>query len=130
MTVDDREFVPLAVIESYDQVHEFLRRRWIATGTSLERVDEIAGTPDRWASKVLSPGRKKTCGLSSLLLLAGALGVALVLAEDPAQVRRVRGRWDRATTKRSRARGRKSVLSAMQRLSACVWCFAVSVRHG
>jgi hypothetical protein len=76
---------PLAVVTDYRGLVTALRRRIVELGTGMESVDEVAGLPARYTSKLLStnvrPG-KKNLGPLSLGPLLGALGVKLALVAD------------------------------------------------
>jgi hypothetical protein len=68
-----------------DGVHE--------RGIAYQTVDEIAGVPDRYTSKLLAKEPIKNLGWVSLPAVLGALGKALVIVDDPEQIARVRDRW-------------------------------------
>lgn len=70
-----------------------LRKRKNALGLSDKVVEEIADMAGGFVSKILAPQPVKTLGRTSLTLLLGALGLKLIVVEDPDQVRRVRRRW-------------------------------------
>jgi len=73
-----------------------LRKRKNALGLSDKVVEEIADMAGGFVSKILAPQPVKTLGRTSLTLLLGALGLKLIVVEDPDQVRRVRRRWNQA----------------------------------
>lgn len=63
-------------------------------GISLERMDEIAGTPARYFSKVLAPGKLRRVTMDSLTLALAALGLKMLIVEDPEQFARVQTRHE------------------------------------
>jgi hypothetical protein len=66
---------------------------------TFETVDELAGWPDRYGSKLLAPEPIKNLGWSSFGLALGVFGKKLLLVDDPPQIQRVKDRW----TPRARA---------------------------
>ena len=64
-----------------------------SSNVSHELLDDLSGVQSGYTSKLLSPQPLKRLGAMSLPALLGALGVALVMVEDSAQVERVQGRW-------------------------------------
>jgi hypothetical protein len=67
---------PLAVVSDYPGLIAALRGRVIELGTSINALDEVAGLPDRYSAKLLSPRAVKNLGPMSLCSLLGALGLA------------------------------------------------------
>jgi hypothetical protein len=86
------------LIRTIDELVAAIRARRDELDLSHETLDHIAGLQPGYVSKLLAPEPMKGLGPISLPALLGALGVALVLVEDTAQVERVRGQW----TKRKR----------------------------
>lgn len=82
-----------APIRSMPELVAALRTRRDELQLTHETIDAIAGWPAGYASKLLAPEPIKNLGWSSLGLGLGALGIALVVVEDPEQARRVRSRW-------------------------------------
>lgn len=70
-----------------------LRTRAQSLGLAYGTVDEIAGLPDRYTSKLFAPQPIKNLGPISFEAILGALGVTVILVEDQAQCERVSGRW-------------------------------------
>jgi hypothetical protein len=70
-----------------------LRARRDELAISHETLDYIAGLQSGYVSKLLAPDPMKGLGPMSLPALLGALGVALVLVDDPEQIERVRDQW-------------------------------------
>jgi hypothetical protein len=83
---------PLA---SYEELVSALRERADALDISRDVIDEVAGLPDHYSSKILSLGNIKRIGIRSLWPLLGALGLKLLVVEDPAAVERLRSRYVR-----------------------------------
>lgn len=66
----------------YSQLLDALRK-WIAElETTMETIDEVAGLPTRYVSKLLAPVPIKGIGRTSLGPILGALGLKLVVAVD------------------------------------------------
>jgi hypothetical protein len=86
------------LIRSIPDLVQAVRARRDELGITHETIDEIAGLPSGYCSKLLAPEPMKGLGPISIPAILGALGVALVLVEDTAQVERVSPRW----TKRKR----------------------------
>lgn len=81
---------PLAVIRSYPDLHAALRARAEQLGFSRETIDGVAGLPAGYASKVLGPRPPKKLGAMSTFAILGALGVELVIVENPELLDRAR----------------------------------------
>jgi hypothetical protein len=96
---------PLPEIKSYDELIVCLRARADQLKISRAVIDEIAGLPDRYASKILSPGGAKRIGMRSLGNLLCALGLKLIAVDDPETLERCQGR--RAPRNESQVRRRK-----------------------
>jgi hypothetical protein len=73
----------LATVQQYGELVEALRRRCAELDIPFSVVDDIAGLPDRYLSKILSPNPIKGIGRISWCVFE-ALGLRLVLIEDPA----------------------------------------------
>jgi len=91
MLLTDDEIIGEA--RDHDELVALLRKRKDALGLSDKVVEEIADMAGSFVSKILAPQPVKTLGRTSLTLLLGALGLKLIVVEDPDQVRRVRRRW-------------------------------------
>jgi hypothetical protein len=83
---------PIAEIVNYDGLVLALRERANALDVSRETISEVAGLPDRYASKLLSLRHVRRIGLDSQGPLLNTLGVRLVLVEDPSAIERNRSR--------------------------------------
>src|SRR5258707_12441519 len=82
-----------SMIRSMEDLLSALRERRDQLGISLETLDHIAGFPPSYSAKLLAPVPFKNLGWMSFGLALDALGVALILVENPAQVRLVERRW-------------------------------------
>jgi len=72
-----------ATVTSKQQVHRLLRERAEACGRSRATLDELAGLAAGHAAMLLCDPPQKGLGFTSLFPLAGALGLAVALIEDP-----------------------------------------------
>jgi len=82
---------PIAV-RDYQQLLDALRFRQNQLNISRETIDEVAGLPQRYTSKLLAPFPIKGVGRISLGPLLGALGLKLLVVEDIEALDRVRSR--------------------------------------
>lgn len=85
-------------IRTMPELIEALKQRARELNIAYGTIDEVAGLPDRYTSKLFAPTPIKNLGPMSFGAVLGALGVTVVLVEDQEQCRRVSGRW----TKRKR----------------------------
>jgi len=92
----------LAEVGAYDDLVAALRARAEALNVSRETLDEVAGLPSRYSSKLLSPNPIRSLGRVSLGAMLGALGVKLVLMEDGEAMEKIRSRLVKRTRHRSR----------------------------
>jgi hypothetical protein len=69
-----------------------LRFRLADLGTTGETVDEIAGLPSHYTSKLLAPSHVRVLGKVSLGSLLGALGLKLVVAVDEEALAKIKHR--------------------------------------
>jgi hypothetical protein len=76
----------LAVIHDYDELRIALRARAEALDISRIEIDRIAGTANGYAGAVLSDTARKRIGPARLGPMLAALGLALVVVEDPAMM--------------------------------------------
>jgi hypothetical protein len=83
---------PLAVVRSTEDLRKLFRQRVADLNISLETLDEIAGLPTRYCSKLLAPHPHKNFGAISFEALLGALALQLVALEDAEALDRVRRR--------------------------------------
>jgi len=84
----------------HDELVALLRRRKDALQLSDKVVEEIADMAPGHVSKLLAPAPVKALGQTSLTPLLGALGLKLIVVEDPDQARRVRRRWSKRAENR------------------------------
>ncbi|WP_213737069.1 hypothetical protein [Bradyrhizobium sp. dw_411] len=91
------------VITSMPGLLDAIRARRDELNISNETIDEIAGLPARYTSKLLSPIPVRGISHMSLTAILGALGIGLVVVEDTGQREKVAGRWQ----PRKRAPNRK-----------------------
>jgi hypothetical protein len=82
-----------AMIHSMLELLDALRARRDELQVSHQTIDHVAGFPDGYAGKLLAPEPIKNLGWLSFGLALDALGVALILVENPDQVRLVEKRW-------------------------------------
>lgn len=87
-----------APIRSMPELVAALRARRDELQLTHETIDAVAGLQNGYASKLLAPNPIKNLGWMSLGSVLGALGIAIVVVEDPEQVSRISRQW----TKRER----------------------------
>jgi hypothetical protein len=87
------------LIRTMEDLAAALRAKREDIDVACETIDEIAGLTHGHVARITAPIPTKGLGSKSLPAVLGALGVALMLVDDPDQIVRVRGRW----TKRKRA---------------------------
>jgi hypothetical protein len=78
---------PLARIENYVQLVDALRGRAAALNVSLTALDTLSGLHDGYSAHLLTPRPQlsmRTLGKLSLGCVLGALGVELIMIENPA----------------------------------------------
>lgn len=83
------------MIRSMEELLAALRARRDELQITHERLDDVAGWPSGYAGKLLAPEPIKNLGWMSLGLALDSLGIALVVVENPEQIRLVKGRWVR-----------------------------------
>lgn len=86
-TGPDRRVDVIAEVRTYDDFHLALRARAEALCASRQSIDAVAGLPAGYASKLLSPDQIRSVGKESFGPLMGALGVKLLMVEDPESAR-------------------------------------------
>lgn len=82
-----------APIRSMPELIQALRDRARELELTHETIDSVAGLQSGYASKLLAPKPIKNLGPMSFESLLGALGVAVVVIEDPEQVARISKQW-------------------------------------
>jgi len=104
----------LGEAREYHELVAIIRARTNELGTTMEVVDEVAGLPTRYTSKVFAPMAIKILGKVSLGAILGALCVKLTVETDDEQLAKIRHRLTpRKNVRRPRdmlARGRGHVL--------------------
>lgn len=75
--------IPLATIRTYEEFHAALRARADELGVSRETIDELGCLTDGHASKLLAPNPIKIIGRVSFGPMLQALGLMLLIVEDP-----------------------------------------------
>jgi hypothetical protein len=81
------------VITSMAGILDVVRARRDELNISHETIDEIAGFPAGYTSKLLAPTPMRGVSHMSLGGVLGALAIGLVVVEDPGQRAKVEGRW-------------------------------------
>jgi hypothetical protein len=82
-----------AMIHSMPDLLAALRARRDELELTHKRIDDIAGWPAGYCGKLMAENPIKNLGWLSFGLALDSMGVALILVEDPEQVRLVKGRW-------------------------------------
>jgi hypothetical protein len=80
----------LAIVTNYEQLLQAIRARRDALGITHHTIDAVSGVADGYASKLLCDPPLKSLGAVSLGPVLGALGLRLIVTEDPDGFRRVR----------------------------------------
>ena len=73
----------IAICRDYALLHAVLRARANQLALSRETLDEVAGLPAGYTGKLLGAAKVRRFGPISLGPLLGALGLVLVVREDP-----------------------------------------------
>jgi hypothetical protein len=81
---------PITVVTDYDTLITALRQRAITLNTPLESIDEVAGLPTRYTTKLL--GKTNVLGPMSFGALLGALALKLAVVPDNDALARIRHR--------------------------------------
>jgi hypothetical protein len=82
-----------AIVTSMPELIDAIRARRDELNISHETIDDIAGLPSGYTSKLLAPSPIKNLGWMSLGAILGALGIGLVVIEDSVQRAKVESRW-------------------------------------
>lgn len=86
------------IARTREDVVAILMERREELDVSLAIIDEIAGMPDRYASKVITLRPKRQLGATALGAILGALGLRIAEVKieiDPEQSERLRRRWEK-----------------------------------
>jgi hypothetical protein len=81
------------VITSMSGLLDVIRARRDELNISHELIDDLAGFPAGYTGKLLAPIPVRGISHMSLGGILGALGLGLVVIEDPGQRAKVEGRW-------------------------------------
>jgi hypothetical protein len=81
------------MIHSMEELLAALRARRDELQLTHERVDDISGLPSGYFGKLMTDPPIRNLGWLSFGLALDALGVALVMVENPEQIKRVANRW-------------------------------------
>jgi len=76
------------VAKDYEGLIAAFRARAAHLQVSRQTLDDVSGLPDYYCAKLLGPKRVKHIGSVSLGPLLGALGLKLIVCEDPKSMRR------------------------------------------
>src|SRR6185369_1188563 len=95
----------LAVVRDYARLIGALRARVRELDITLETIDSVVGFHSNYAGKLLAPVPVRTLSRLSLGALLQSLGLALIVVEDPAALKRVESRLTkrRRPTRNARA---------------------------
>jgi hypothetical protein len=83
------------VAKDYSELIAALNRRRAELCLTLSELDELSGLADRHCSKLLSATPTKFIGTVSLPCLLAALGLKIIIVDDPAALERIKGRLAR-----------------------------------
>lgn len=78
---------------------EAVRLAQIERNVSYCTIDDLSGVQSGYTAKLLAPKPSKNLGPVSTFPVLGALGKALVLVDDPEQIERVKGRWQKRSVR-------------------------------
>jgi hypothetical protein len=78
----------IAEFTDYSSLIVALRTRITELNVPYEVLDEVAGLPVRYVSKILGPSRVRRFSMQSLAPLLGALGIRCAFLEDPETIAR------------------------------------------
>jgi hypothetical protein len=81
------------MIHSMEELLAALRARRDELQLTHERLDDISGLPSGYFGKLLAPVPIKNLGWMSFGLALDSMGVALVMVENPEQIKLVEKRW-------------------------------------
>lgn len=79
----------LGIARSYDDLHRIMRARADELEVSRLVLDETAGITAGHSSKLLAPRPMRRLGAVTMPAMLGALGLALVVVEDPEALARI-----------------------------------------
>jgi hypothetical protein len=82
----------LGIARSYGELHQILRDRAHELDVSRLTLDDAAGLTGGHASKLLAPTPSRCLGATSMGLMLGAMGLALVVVEDAEALKRIQAK--------------------------------------
>ena len=85
----------LAVVHDYEELRTALRARAEALDISRLEIDRISGVANGYSATVLSDTARKRIGANAIGPLLAALGLQLVVREDPEMVARFTSRCEK-----------------------------------
>jgi hypothetical protein len=85
----------LAECRSYGELISAINTWILENGIAGEPLDELAGLPQKYSRKLLSPAPAKGLGPKSMGPLLGALGLKIIVAVDQEQFDRIKHRWNK-----------------------------------
>jgi hypothetical protein len=85
----------IAEFNDYAGLVAAVRTRIAELNVPLEQLDEIAGLPTRYVSKIVGPAMTRRFSMQSLAPLLGALGMKCIFIEDPEAITRFGSRLRR-----------------------------------
>lgn len=105
----------LATVRDYAELHQALRARAEELNVSRRTLDAISGLAETHCEKILAAVPIKNLGPKSMGPLLGALGLALIVVEDPEAMARVANRMVERVGAQVRAQGAHQVGLRAQR---------------
>jgi hypothetical protein len=108
------------VVTDYPGFQRALRARAEELGISRARLNEIAGTSEGHAEKILSETPGKNLGITTFGDFVQALALELVVRESPEQFRKLSKRFVRRDERHVRRRRRPRHRSALNELAAAL----------
>ena len=81
----------IAVVSTYDELIAAFRARADELKVTRETLDSVSGLQAGYSGKLLAPVPMKSLGRVSLGPMLQAMGLAIVLVEDPEAMRRFAG---------------------------------------
>jgi hypothetical protein len=81
-------------IKTYNDLIKALRSRTAEVNTTFCGIDAVAGLPSNYTAKLLAAQPIKKMSVFTMLCIADALGLRLLLAPDPDALARLRERSD------------------------------------
>ncbi len=101
----DRVIGTVCSRDGYAGFMDVLRRRGVELNTTYEGIDDLAGLPLRYTSRLFAPVPLRSIGPQSFGPLLGALGLKLVIVEDTALMAKVTNQLSRKASSRVYASG-------------------------